>query len=55
MKDRMIVAITALLCITALSSLWIIMGHNHNTLTVTVGMLGTITGYTFGSTKGLEP
>jgi len=55
MKDRMIVAMFALFCITVLASIWIAMGHNHNTLTIVVGMIGTITGYTFGSNKGFEP
>lgn len=55
MKDRTIVSLFALFCITVLASLWIGMGHNHNSLTIVVGMIGTITGYTFGSTKGLKP
>jgi hypothetical protein len=55
MKDRMIVALFALFCVTVLSSLWIIMGHNHNTLTAAVGMLGTISGYAFGSIRTTPP
>lgn len=54
MKDRMIIAIIALLCITTLAGLWIAMGHNNNSLTIIVGMIGTITGYAFGSNKGPE-
>ena len=52
MKDRMIVAMFAIGCITTLAGIWTLMGHNHSTFSVTVGMLGTITGYTFGSQKG---
>lgn len=54
MKDRIIVALFALFCITVLATVWILMGHNHNTLTIVIGMIGTITGYAFGSTKGPE-
>lgn len=52
MKDRMIVAIFAISCVTTLAGVWIVMGHNHSTFSAAVGMLGTITGYSFGSHKG---
>lgn len=54
MKDRMIVAMFSIFCITVLASIWVGMGHNHDTFTIVVGMVGTITGYAFGSAKGLE-
>ena len=52
MKDRMIVAMFSVLCISMLAGLWIGMGHNHNSFSVVIGMIGTVTGYAFGSTKG---
>jgi len=52
MKDRMIVATFAIGCVTVLAGVWILMGHNHSTFSAAVGMLGTITGYSFGSQKG---
>jgi len=54
MKDRMIVAMFAIGCIAGLAGLWIYMGHNHNSLTVVIGMIGTVTGYAFGSMKEVQ-
>lgn len=55
MKDRMIVALVAICCVSLLAAVWTVMGHNHSTFSMAIGTIGTITGYTFGSLKGASP
>lgn len=52
MKDRMIIVLVAIICVTALALIWTLEGHNHSTFSVSIGMIGTMSGYAFGSAKG---
>ena len=48
MKDRMVIALVSISCITVLASVWTLSGHNHTTFSAAIGMIGTVTGYAFG-------
>jgi len=51
MKDETILASLAIACICFLEAAWIIMGHNHSSLTLAIGAIGTCAGFKIGKMR----
>jgi len=47
-KDKTILSVIAILAVTALEIAWIATGHNHSSLTMCLGIITGLAGYTFG-------
>lgn len=48
MKDSAALSLTAIICVTILEAVWILSGHNHNSLVLVIGAIGTFAGYGLG-------
>lgn len=51
MKDRTIITCLAISCVCFLETAWIIAGHNHSSLTLAIGTIGTMTGFKIGKMR----